>query len=65
MKKYWTTEGNVRGCCGHHHRSVETAIDCLARDHRGCESVGGYSDRRVIEVDEDGNRQIVPVCLYD
>lgn len=44
----YTTRGEVRGCCGHAHRTIEAAERCRARDQRGCERQGGYSDRRVI-----------------
>lgn len=44
---YYETYGSVRGCCGHRHRSLHTALSCLARDQSGCASQGGYSDRRV------------------
>ena len=52
----WTTEGPVRGSCGHMHRTEEAALACLDRDSRGCASQGGYSDRRVVTV------PAVPVC---
>ena len=47
-KETYTTAGSVRGSCGHKHRSHAAAERCLAQDQRGCESQGGYSDRRVI-----------------
>ena len=47
---HYTTTGSVRGSCGHKHRSRELARACIARDHRGCEAQGGYSDRRVVKV---------------
>jgi len=37
--------GPVRGDCGVNHRSHRTATACCARDHAGCNSQGGYSDR--------------------
>jgi len=46
----YTTTGSIRGCCGHTHRSEETATKCLERDRRGCASQGGYSDRRVVPI---------------
>lgn len=49
-RSIWTTVGSVRGCCGHAHRSEDTAYRCLAGDRDGCASQGGYSDRRVIDV---------------
>jgi hypothetical protein len=47
----YTTRGNVRGGCGHKHRSLETAWKCLQRDRSGCQSQGGYSDRQVVRAD--------------
>tara|TARA_R110000824_G_scaffold210748_2_gene396616 strand:+ start:89 stop:298 length:210 start_codon:yes stop_codon:yes gene_type:complete len=52
---YYTTKGDVRGYCGHEHRSIETAAKCVKRDMAGCQSQGGYSDRSVIRV-VDGER---------
>lgn len=45
VRSYYYTEGDVRGGCGHKHRSQDTAIDCLERDRKWCASAGGYSDR--------------------
>jgi len=47
----YTTRGNVRGCCGHKHRSLETAVRCLRDDQSGCRSQGGYSDRDIERTD--------------
>lgn len=47
MKTY-TTHGNVRGTCGHAHRSIRTALLCAVRDAESCAKQGGYSDRRVV-----------------
>lgn len=55
MTEKFTTTGPVRGTCGHKHRSMKTAVECLKRDIRGCASQGGYSDRRVVAIDEDGD----------
>jgi hypothetical protein len=41
--------GDVRGWCGHNHRTVDGAIRCLDRDQCGCESHRGYSDREIVE----------------
>ena len=49
MGKY-TTYGDVRGTCGHTHRSVRTAEECLRRDRYDCRAAGGYSDRGVYRV---------------
>lgn len=48
---YYTTDGSVRGCCGHKHRSIATAQRCVDRDSDGCASQGGYSDRSVVRYD--------------
>lgn len=47
----YTTWGEIRGCCGHAHRTFDAAIACIKRDDVGCASQGGYSDRhlRLIE----------------
>lgn len=47
----YTTFGQVRGCCGHAHKTVEAAEKCRAEDHRGCKAQGGYSDRHVREIE--------------
>ena len=47
----YTTRGDVRGACGHKHRSLRTAEQCRQRDADGCAEQGGYSDRRVIRGD--------------
>ena len=46
-REIWTTIGDVRGCCGHEHRSRDAAETCLRRDQRGCAAQGGYSDRLI------------------
>lgn len=51
MADFYTTDGSVRGSCGHKHRSIRTAFNCLAEDHAGCVGQGGYSDRRIVRVD--------------
>ena len=51
MKTTYTTVGDIRGWCGHAHRSIRTAAACLERDRRGCARQGGYSDRRVVARD--------------
>jgi hypothetical protein len=46
----WTTTGEVRGGCGHRHRTATGVARCLVRDERGCAAQGAYSDRRIVEV---------------
>ena len=55
MSVKYTTIGDVRGCCGHKHRSIEAAKACIEKDHRGCNKQGGYSDRTVYRVSDDGS----------
>jgi hypothetical protein len=46
----YSCHGDVRGDCGHKHRTIGAAYACLQDDHRGCASVGGYSDRTRLAV---------------
>lgn len=46
----WTTRGSVRGGCGHRHKTLRTALECIDRDSAGCRSQGGYSDRAVVAI---------------
>lgn len=41
---------NVRGNCGHKHRTIEAAERCLEQDARDCKRVGGYSDRALRKI---------------
>lgn len=50
----FSTYGSVRGCCGHRHETRQAADKCLAKDQAGCKSQGGYSDRSVVLVDDEG-----------
>lgn len=47
----YTTDGSVRGCCGHLHRTIRAAAVCLREDMDGCVKQGGYSDRGVVARD--------------
>jgi hypothetical protein len=49
----YTTYSDLRGCCGHRHKTWETAHQCLEVDNRRCYPYG-YSDRKVYAVNEDG-----------
>ena len=46
----FTTYGELRGCCGHAHRTEETAEICRRRDIFGCFRQGEYSDRKVYDL---------------
>jgi len=50
----FTTYGSVRGCCGHRHDLLSDARACVAADGGVCASQGGYSDRDVVIVGDDG-----------
>ena len=41
----------MRGACRVNHLTLSAAIACCRRDQRGCEKVGGYSDREPVRVD--------------
>lgn len=56
MKIYYQTIGDVRGCCGHKHRTIASAENCRRKDSQGCKSQGGYSDRFVVAF-ENGERR--------
>lgn len=48
---YYVCRGDVRGDCPTRHRSLAAAERCCARDHAGCKSQGGYSDRYPTEIE--------------
>ena len=45
----YTCTGDVRGNCGHRHRTLSAAVACVRRDARGCRSQGGYTDRVILD----------------
>jgi hypothetical protein len=49
---------NVRGNCGHNHRTIEAAVRCKKRDQRDCSAQGGYSDRTILAVEGDHAREL-------
>jgi len=49
--EYWTTQGDVRGGCGHKHRTETTAEKCQGADQRDCKRARGYSDRQVVVIE--------------
>lgn len=67
MADTYTTQGSVRGCCGHQHKTIEAAQRCINRDHAGCVRQGGYSDRSVVkgdgtELDQDELELLEYLC---
>ena len=47
----YTPIGTVRGCCGHMHRTVDTAARCVARDLAKCRVRGDCSDRIIVALE--------------
>jgi hypothetical protein len=50
----YTTDGDVRGSCGHQHHTIADALACLRVDQQGCAGLPGrdsYSDRYVVRGD--------------
>jgi hypothetical protein len=66
MKTYYTcgTTRDVRGNCGHRHRTILGAVRCNDRDQAGCASQGGYSDRSIVAV-QDGRQRMLTESEYD
>lgn len=56
MPAHYIASGSVRGDCGHQHTTVLAATHCQIVDQQACNRQGGYSDRRVCRVDEQGER---------
>ncbi len=56
---HYECEGQIRGNCGHRHRTLSGARKCFDRDAYGCKIQGGYSDRDIIEVSDDGSERII------
>lgn len=46
----YTTQGPLRGRCGHTHNDIAGAVRCRAQDEALCVSKGGHTDRRVYAV---------------
>lgn len=49
---------NVTGDCGHKHRTLNGALKCLRHHRSGCAAQGGYSDRSIFQVDENGRTRV-------
>jgi hypothetical protein len=59
----FTTWGSDRGCCGHAHKTIRAAEDCIGRDDRGCATRGRYSDRVIRLIRERGELQSYDATL--
>jgi len=58
-KRTYSTDGNVRGDCGHAHKTIYAAYLCAQRDGDGCQRQGGYSDRTRLVV-RQGQLEVEP-----
>jgi len=49
MQTWYIASGEIRGDCGHRHRTIGTARLCAEKDWERCARLGGgaYSDRGV------------------
>lgn len=47
----YTTEGAIRGTCGHRHKTLKAAWACITRDARDCRKARGHTDRVVLHAD--------------
>mgnify|MGYP001583537204 FL=1 len=54
MKPVYRCLGPVRALCGHEHRTLSGAERCLYADQAVCSKQGGYSDRRIVGVTDEG-----------
>ncbi len=65
---HWTCTGDVRGNCGHRHRTLEAAERCCMADHAGVRHAYpstfptlAYSDRHPVE--DPGDETDLPLEL--
>lgn len=56
----FTTEGPLRGRCGHQHKNIESAVKCLDDDEAWCRERGGggHSDRQIFVVGAGTKREL-------
>lgn len=54
----YTTEGALRGKCGHKHKSIDGAIDCLDADEAVCLTRGGHTDRKILAIGPGFKREL-------
>jgi hypothetical protein len=54
----YTTEGPLRGRCGHKHKDLESALDCLDADEAICLERGGHTDRKIFVVGSGIKREL-------
>ena len=56
----YTTDGSLRGRCGHQHKTIEKAAQCLDDDEAWCRAQGadGHTDRRIVVIDSRKRREL-------
>ena len=56
MKQKYTTHGHVNDGCGHSHKSIRVAVQCLIMHQAEIEKTpGATSDRRVVKLDVEND----------
>ncbi len=64
----YTTKGSVCGPCGHAHRTLRAAVDCMRKHQRDVTTANGdraYSDRAVFRSDGELLTDAEIEAMYD
>lgn len=56
----YTSNGPVRGACGHKHKDLESAVECWANDETICRRRGGHTDRKLLVIEGGAKRELSP-----
>ena len=56
----YTSEGALRGPCGHKHKDLESSVECLANDEALCRRRGGHTDRKILVIEGGARRELSP-----
>ena len=62
-KRRYCAIGDIRGNCGHAHRTIAAALKCADSDHRACRAGGSLSDRTVAAVSGRSPDWLDPIPL--
>lgn len=54
----YTNHGDVRGSCGHRHRTLTGLAACWHADMSACTRQGGYSDRSPLALNGNERRRL-------
>lgn len=46
----YTTEGALHGKCGHKHKNLDGAVDCIDAHEALCVARGAHSDRKIFAI---------------